>query len=138
MLPNFDSPTQWFLLLLIALLLLFLIGCATATRVQRALDDPNNKERIYVEQLPLLAQLDTAGTFRVRMIDQCGRVQAAYEATSVSSAVSRAMTELALAEIDAVRIGRNTADELRLNRLFGHGGSCAGRELGTIEITRVT
>lgn len=133
-----DSPTQWFLLLLVAFLILFLMGYAAAIRVQQVLENPNDKERIYLEQLPTVAQLAAVGDFRIRMIELCGHLQAESEAMDVSSALSQAMAAFRQANIDAVHIRRNTTDELHFNRLLcAHCGSSLGKELGSIEITRM-
>jgi hypothetical protein len=133
---NLDSPVEWFFLGLIVIVIL--IGFVAASNAEKALDDPSDKQRVYVEQLPALVVLAGAGTFQIRIIRQSGYVHSEYQAFSASSALSQAMATFRRAKIDAIRISRNTPDELHFNRLFySHRGRAEGKKVGSVEITRV-
>jgi hypothetical protein len=59
-------------------------------------------------------------------------------AQTAASAISQAVTTFRRGRIDAIRISRNTPNELHFNRLFyGHRRSNEGKKVAWVEITRV-
>lgn len=133
---NLDSPVEWIFLGLTVLLIF--IGFIAAQNAEQALDDPNDKARVYLEQLPALALLGGTGVFHIRILRQSGNIHAEYQTTSASAAITQAMTTFRRAKIDAIRISRNSDNALHFNRLFySHRGSSEGKKVGSVEITRV-
>lgn len=134
---NLDSPIEWIFLGL-TFLLIFIGYLATQSSVQ-ALDDPNDKSRVYLDQLPGLAALAGAGAFRIVILRQSGNIHAEYRATTASAAIAQAITTFRRAKIDAIRISRNSANELHFNRLiYSHHGSAEGKKVGSVQITRIS
>jgi hypothetical protein len=133
---NMDSPIE--LIAFVLIILVILIGYVAAQSAEQALDDPNDKERVYLDQLPALSLLSGVGAFHVRIFRQSGYLHAQYDAPSASSALSQAIATFRRAKIETIRISRNAPDELHFNRLFhSHRGSAEGKKVGSVEITRV-
>jgi len=131
-----SGMAEWFVLGLVVVLIL--MGSAATSNAEKALNDPNEKSRVFLDELPALALLAGAGTFRVLIIRQSGNLHAQYEATSASAAISKAMATFRRAKIDAIRVSRNSPNELHFNRLFhSHRGSAEGKKVGGVEITRI-
>ncbi len=133
---NLDSPVEWAALGIIVLI--FIIGFIAIQDAEQALDDPNDKSRIYIEQLPSLALLAGAGTFQIIFYRQSGNIHTQYEASTALAAVTQAMTTFRRAKIDAIRISRNTSTELHFNRLFySHRGASKGKKVGSVQVTKI-
>jgi hypothetical protein len=122
-------------LLLIALVL---GSIWAASNSQKALDDPNNTERVHLEELPPLVQLGEEGPYGLVILRQSGNVHSEYRAPTAAAAVAQAMTTFRRAKIDAISITRNTADELHFSRLFySHRGRAEGKKVGKVVIVRL-
>ena len=133
---NLDSPVDWFFLGL--LVIVILIGAVTASDAQKALEDPNDKTRVMLEQLPALALLTGVGTFHILILRQSGNIHAEYQASSASAALAQGMSTFRRAKIDAIRIGLNTETELHFNRLFySHKGRAEGKKVAWVKIKRI-
>jgi hypothetical protein len=133
---NLDSPIEWFFLFLLVVMLV--VMAAVISNAEQGLKDPNDKERVYLDQLPSLALLSGLGPFLVRIRTQNKGLHSELQAPTASAAVSQAITTFRRGRIDAIRISRNTADELHFNRLFyGHRRSNQGRKVAWVEITRI-
>lgn len=133
---NLDNPVEWFFLALIVIMIT--VGAIAASSAEQALDDPNDTSRVYLDQVAGLVLLAGAGPFRVTVFRQSGNVHAEYLAQTASDAVGQAVSTFRRARIDAVRISRNTSDELHFNRLFySHRGSSEGKKVASVEIRRV-
>jgi len=133
---NLDSPIE--IIAIVLIVAMILMGWVAASSAEQALDDPSDKERIYLDQLPTLVLLSGDGRFHVRVIRQSGYLHAEYEAASASVALSQAMSTFRRAKIEAIRVSRNSANELHFNRLFySHRGSAEGKKVCSVEITRM-
>jgi hypothetical protein len=133
---NLDSPVELFFLGLI--IVCVIIGAIAASSAEDSLNDPSDKNRVYLEQLPRLSLLTGLGTFQVKLVRQSGYLHAEYVAHSASAALAQAMSTFRRAKIDAIRISRNSPDELHFNRLFySHRGSSEGKKVCSAEITRI-
>jgi hypothetical protein len=132
---NLDSPVEWIFLALIVIVIA--IGAIAAANAEQGLDDPNDTSRVFLDQVVGLALLAGAGPFRVTIFRQSGNVHAEHHADTAAGAVAQAISTFRRAGIDAVRISRNTSDELHFNRLFyDHRGSSEGKKVGSVEISR--
>lgn len=132
---NMDSPVEWIFIALIVVLIA--IGAFAASNAEQALDDPNDTSRVFLDQIVGLALLAGAGPFRVRIFRQSGNVHAEHMVETASAAIAQAISTFRRAGIDAVRISRNTSEELHFNRLFySRRGSSEGKKVGSVEISR--
>lgn len=121
------------------LLAVMLIGSAIAVSQAGArLDDPNDRDAIYLEQLPAVALLSGTGRFAIRVLRQSGNLHAKHEAASAAEAIDAAMTTFRRAKIEAVHISQNSEAVLRFARMFhSHRGSAEGKKVGAVEIVRI-
>lgn len=117
---------------------LMLIMVLVAMASQEALEDPNNKKVVYLEQLPSLAQLAGNGEWHVIIYRQSGNVHSATLVRGdASAALQTAMSTMRRAKIDAIAIRKNEAEHLHFSRLFhNHRGSNEGKKVGGAEIKR--
>lgn len=67
---NMESPIETIARVLMVAMIL--TGYVAASSAEQALDDPNDKERVHLDELPPLALLSGVGTFHVRIIRQSG------------------------------------------------------------------
>lgn len=133
---NLDEPIEWVFLFLI--IVLVIIGYVANKSSEKALEDPNDKSRIYLEQLPVIALLSGHGLFRVIILRQSGNLHAEYESASAVDALKKAMTTFRRAKIDTILVSQNTESVLHFKRLFySHRGSAEGKKVGSVEITKI-
>jgi len=130
------GPVEWIVIGL-TFMLIFAGYLATQSSIE-ALDDPNDTSRVYLDQLPHLAMLADTGVYRILILRQSGNIHAEYEAAGASEAIAKAVSTFRRAQIDAIRISRNSPNELHFNRLiYNHRGSAEGKKVGSVQITRV-
>ena len=133
---NLDSPVEWIFL---GLLIVMMVAVAIAsTEAEKALDNPDDSSRVFLDQLPSLSMLSGAGPFRISIFRQSGYLHAEYVATGASQALTQAMSTFRRAKIEAIRISSNGPDRLAFNRLFyNHRGSSEGKRISSVEIVKI-
>ncbi len=120
------------------LLIVLIVGILLVNKGNaEALDDPDDKSRVYLDEIPTLAILQDPGPFELLIFRQSGNLHSEYHARSAAAAIKQAMATFRRAKIDAVGITLNTNSELEFRRLFySHRGRAEGKKVGSIKITR--
>lgn len=107
---------------------------------QQKLDDPNNTEVVYLDQLPQVCGLTEPGNFRVRIFRQSGNLQKDDQFfTSVGDAIKVATSTFKRAKIDYVVITTNEEANFSFRRPYhDHRGVKEGKKVGKVEIRRMS
>lgn len=106
---------------------------------QRKLDDPDNTEVVYLDQLPQVCDLKDPGNFRVRIFRQSGNLQKDDQFfTSVGASIKAATATFKRAKIDYVVITTNEESNFSFRRPYhDHRGVKEGKKVGKVEIRRM-
>lgn len=110
---------------------------------QKKLDDPNNTEVVYLDQLIEICAMRGLGNFRLRILRQSGNPQKDDQyfdnADNADKAIKAAVTTFKRAKIDYVVITANEATHFNFRRPYRHhGGKAEGKKVGSVEITRMS
>ncbi len=107
---------------------------------QQKLDDPNNTEVVYLDQLAQVCSLSEPGNFRVRIFRQSGNLQKDDQFfTSVGDAIKTATSTFKRAKIDYVVITTNEEANFSFRRPYhDHRGVKEGKKVGKVEIRRMS
>ncbi|WP_404366780.1 hypothetical protein [Marinobacter sp.] len=107
---------------------------------QQKLDDPNNTEVVYLDQLPQVCGLAEPGKFRVKIFRQSGNLQKDDQFfTSVGDAIKTATSTFKRAKIDYVVITTNEEANFSFRRPYhDHRGVKEGKKVGKAEIRRMS
>ncbi|MFL1452887.1 hypothetical protein ACJO5Y_00400 [Marinobacter sp. GN3S48] len=107
---------------------------------QQKLDDPNNTEVVYLDQLTQVCSLAEPGNFRVRIFRQSGNLQKDDQFfTSVGDAIKAATSTFKRAKIDHVVITTNEETNFSFRRPYhDHRGVKEGKKVGKVEIRRMS
>lgn len=99
---------------------------------QAALDDPNNKKVVYLDQLPSVTELQGRGLWSITIIRQSGNFHSSKEVHGdAAAALAAAVSTFRRAKIDGIGIIKNETAELHFGRLFhNHRGSNEGKKVG--------
>lgn len=125
-----------------AMLVLFfvcvIIAIVTHSAGLGALEDPNNKNVVYLDQLDQVAALSGVGTWMVTIYRQSGNVHSQKRVTGHAAVAMSAVTStFRRAKIGEISIKSNSVDRLEIVRLFhNHRGSNEGKKVGGALIVR--
>ena len=127
------------LLVSILFVILIVVGFVAASNQQKKLEDPENTEVVYLEQISSAAQLSGPGRFRLRTYRQSGNLQkddAVFN--SAAEAIKAGVSSFKRSKIPYVVIRTNTTNMLSFSRPYHcHRGRQEGKKMGAIEIVRV-
>ncbi len=106
---------------------------------QQKLDDPNNTEIVYLDQLLDMCAMRGLGNFRLRILRQSGNPQKNDQYfDNADKAIKAAVSTFKRAKIDYVVITANEAPHFNFRRPYHHhGGKAEGKKAGSVEITRM-
>lgn len=106
---------------------------------QQKLDDPNNTEVVYLDQLSGLCNLTKPGKYMLRTLRQSGNLQKDDQIyNSLESALKAGISTFKRAKIEYVVISKNTESIFGFRRPYhNHRGTKEGKKVGSIEIHRV-
>ncbi|MFE8073462.1 hypothetical protein QQM79_20590 [Marinobacteraceae bacterium S3BR75-40.1] len=106
---------------------------------QQKLDDPNNTEVVYLDQLLDICAMRGLGNFRLRIFRQSGNLQKNDQYfDNADKAIKAAITTFKRAKIDYVVITANEAPHFNFRRPYHHhGGKAEGKKVGSVEITKM-
>ena len=107
---------------------------------EQKLDDPDNTEVVYLDQLIELCAMRGMGNFRLRILRQSGNPQKEDQYfENADRAIKAAVTTFKRAKIDYVVITANEAPHFNFRRPYHHhGGKAEGKKVGSVEITRMS
>ncbi len=107
---------------------------------EQKLDNPDNTEVVYLDQLIGLCAMRGMGNFRLRVLRQSGNSQKNDQYfDNADKAIKAAVTTFKRAKIDYVVITANEAPHFSFRRPYHHhGGKAEGKKVGSVEITRMS
>ena len=106
---------------------------------QKSLNDPNDDSVLYTNEIINKAQLDPIGLYSLFIYRQSGGLYKEEKVCKYShEALHEAVSTLSRANIEAVKILKNTNTELSVSRLYhNHRGSSEGKKVGGFTIKLV-
>ena len=122
------------------LLGVFILGSFVALLIQqKKLDDPNNDEVVYLDQLLALSKLSGKGFFILRTLRQSGNLQKEdREFTDFREAIAAGISTFKRAKIEYVMISKNDGNSFVVRRPYwNHRGRSEGKKVGSFEVYRV-
>ncbi|MCR9189758.1 MAG: hypothetical protein NXH96_13295 [Alteromonadaceae bacterium] len=125
---------------LVVLVGLMVAGFIAMLNHQQKLDDPDNTEVVYLDQLIEICAIRGLGNFRLRILRQSGNPQKDDQYfDNADKAIKAAVTTFKRAKIDYVVITANEAPHFNFRRPYHHhGGKAEGKKVGSVEITRMS
>jgi hypothetical protein len=128
------------LAVLIVAAILVIATAVAMSNQQKKLEDPNNTEVVYLDQLPSVSKLLGVGSFRLQLFRQSGNPQQKDQYFKTGPEAVRAATStFRRAKIDYVVISSNNTDEFCFRRPYhDHRGTKEGKKVGRAEIKRVS
>ena len=105
---------------------------------QEKLDDPDNTEVVYLDQLSGLSQLPENGVFLLRTLRQSGNLQKDdKEFTSSAKAIAAGVSTFKRAKIEYAVISKNDEHSFEVRRPYwNHRGKSEGKKVGSFAIYR--
>jgi hypothetical protein len=118
---------------------LLLVSLWVISASQAKLEEPQDTNVVYLDQLPTIAKLNGQARWFVRIYRQSGNINSESEVTGDAGAALRvAMSTFRRARIDAIGVPENGENRLRFGRLYrSHRGSSEGKKVGSAEIIRI-
>lgn len=126
------------LAVLIVAAILVIATAVAMSNQQKKLEDPNNTEVVYLDEVIKVSKLLGLGQWRLSIYRQSGNLQKndQYFATA-PEAIKKAVSTFKRAKIDYVVIDSNTTSELKFRRPYhSHRGKAEGKKVGRVEIIR--
>tara|TARA_R110001583_G_C5328084_1_gene378014 strand:+ start:27 stop:428 length:402 start_codon:yes stop_codon:yes gene_type:complete len=119
---------------------LLIAGVIAMLNQEQKLDDPDNTEVVYLDQLIEVCAMRGMGNFRLRILRQSGNPRKDNQYfENADRAIKAAITTFKRAKIVYVVITANEAPHFNFRRPFHHhGGKAEGKKVGSVEITRVS
>jgi hypothetical protein len=116
--------------------ILFFVVVIALESSKGALENPSNKDVVYISQIREVAKLAGSGYWLVTIYRQSGNIHDQYEvAGSASNAIDLVLATFRRAQIDAVALSKNTEKNIHITRLFyNHRGRNEGKKVGEAKI----
>jgi hypothetical protein len=120
--------------------LLVLICVIGISRAHAQLEDPNNKDVVYLNELPIVSKLNGYGCYLIRIYRQSGNTYAEHQTScDAKAAINLALATFRRAKIEGICVLTNTESRLEFRRLYhDHRGRAEGKKVGGAKIERIS
>jgi hypothetical protein len=125
---------------LVLLAFLFIAAFIYAHIQKNQLNDPANKNVIYLNELATVSTLSEGGNYLVCIFRQSGNLQQEHKVySSPNEAIAAAVSTFTRAGIGYVVVSANNSNELAFSRPYhNHRGSNEGKKVGSARITKLS